>query len=40
LVKDTRTDFEVGNIEAVLDGAVEPFMEAYLRWKRATIDDE
>jgi peptide chain release factor 2 len=40
LVKDTRTDFEVGNIEAVLDGAVEPFMEAYLRWKRATVDDE
>jgi peptide chain release factor 2 len=35
LVKDTRTDFETGNVQGVLDGDVEPFMEAYLRWKRA-----
>ena len=35
LVKDTRTDFEVGNVQGVLDGDVEPFMEAFLRWKRA-----
>ena len=39
-MKDLRTDYEVGNIEAVLDGDVEQFMEAYLRWKRATVDDE
>jgi peptide chain release factor 2 len=35
LVKDTRTDFETGNVQAVLDGDLDPFMEAYLRWRRA-----
>ncbi len=32
LVKDHRTSFEVGNVQAVLDGDLEPFMEAFLRW--------
>lgn len=31
LVKDHRTDFETGNTQAVLDGALDPFIEAYLR---------
>ncbi|MCX6794429.1 MAG: peptide chain release factor 2 [Candidatus Falkowbacteria bacterium] len=31
-VKDHRTGYETSNIDAVLDGALEPFMEAYLRW--------
>ena len=31
LVKDHRTDFEVGNSQSVLDGALNGFMEAYLR---------
>lgn len=31
-IKDHRTSHETSNIEAVLDGALEPFMEAYLRW--------
>lgn len=31
LVKDHRTDFEMGNTQAVLDGALDPFIEAYLR---------
>lgn len=31
MVKDHRTEFEVGNIQAVLDGALDDFMEAYLR---------
>lgn len=35
MVKDLRTDFEVGNIQGVLDGDVMPFAEAYLRWRRA-----
>ena len=35
LVKDLRTDYEVGNIQGVLDGDLDGFMEAYLRWKRA-----
>jgi len=31
MVKDHRTSFEVGNAQAVLDGAVDPFIESYLR---------
>lgn len=30
LIKDHRTDFEVGNVEAVLDGDLDPFIEQYL----------
>ena len=32
LVKDHRTGLEVGNVQAVLDGDLEAFMEAFLRW--------
>jgi peptide chain release factor 2 len=37
LVKDTRTKMETGNIQAVMDGDIEPFIEEYLRfsWKAA-----
>ncbi len=31
MVKDHRTDFEMGNTEAVLDGDIDPFIESYLR---------
>lgn len=31
LVKDHRTDFEMGNAQAVLDGDIDHFIEAYLR---------
>jgi len=31
LVKDHRTDYEMGNTQAVLDGEIDPFIEAYLR---------
>ncbi|MEM8884527.1 MAG: peptide chain release factor 2, partial [Planctomycetota bacterium] len=31
LVKDVRTDTETGNIQAVLDGDLDAFMEAYLK---------
>jgi peptide chain release factor 2 len=31
LVKDHRTDHQTGNIEAVLDGELDPFIESYLR---------
>jgi peptide chain release factor 2 len=31
LVKDNRTGVEVGNVGAVLDGEIDPFIEAYLR---------
>jgi peptide chain release factor 2 len=35
MVKDLRTDHEVGNIQGVLDGDLMPFVESYLRWRRA-----
>ncbi len=35
MVKDLRTDVEVGNVQAVLDGDIDPFIEAYLQWRRA-----
>jgi peptide chain release factor 2 len=31
MVKDHRTDFEMGNTQAVLDGDLDGFMDAYLR---------
>ena len=34
-VKDDRTQHEEGNVAAVLDGALDPFMEAWLRDQRA-----
>jgi peptide chain release factor 2 len=34
MVKDLRTDHEVGNIQGVLDGDLMPFVESYLRWRR------
>jgi peptide chain release factor 2 len=33
MVKDLRTDYETGNTGAVLDGHLDDFMEAYLKWK-------
>lgn len=33
MVKDHRTDFEMGNTQAVLDGDLNGFMEAYLKLK-------
>jgi peptide chain release factor 2 len=31
MVKDHRTNYEVGNAQAVLDGRLDEFMEAYLK---------
>ncbi len=35
LVKDLRTDVEIGNVQGVLDGELGPFVDAYLQWRRA-----
>jgi peptide chain release factor 2 len=35
MVKDLRTEHETGNVEGVLNGDLDPFIEAYLRWQRA-----
>ncbi|MBN1617236.1 MAG: peptide chain release factor 2 [Spirochaetales bacterium] len=44
MVKDLRTRHETGNIQAVMDGDLDPFMEAYLNnsWKGLPLegDDE
>ncbi len=34
MVKDLRTDHEVGNIGGVLDGDLDGFMESWLRWRQ------
>jgi peptide chain release factor 2 len=33
MVKDLRTDHEVGNADRVLDGDIDDFIEAYLQWR-------
>ena len=38
MVKDLRSQHEDGNVDAVLGGEVEPFMEAFLRWDRARAE--
>jgi peptide chain release factor 2 len=38
LVKDERSGHETGNVTAVLDGDLDQFMEAWLRWRRAQAE--
>ncbi len=33
LIKDHRTSVEAGNVDAVLDGGLDPFIKAFLLWK-------
>jgi len=33
MVKDTRTSAETGNVDAVLDGDIDKFINEYLKWK-------
>jgi peptide chain release factor 2 len=35
MVKDLRTEYEVGNPSAVLDGDIDGFLEAGIRWRRS-----
>ena len=34
LVKDERTRYETGNVDAVLDGDLDAFIEAWLQWRK------
>lgn len=34
MVKDLRTEYETSDTEAVLDGKIDGFIEAYLKWKK------
>ncbi|MCU0579813.1 MAG: peptide chain release factor 2, partial [Desulfobacterota bacterium] len=34
LVKDHRTQTEIGNVDSVLDGNIDPFIEAFL-WAKS-----
>ena len=36
MVKDLRTEYEVGNTSAVFDGDIDGFIEAGIRWRRGT----
>ena len=40
MVKDLRTEYEVGNPSAVLDGDIDGFLEAGIRWRNRRDDDE
>ncbi|TWE09428.1 peptide chain release factor 2 [Rudaeicoccus suwonensis] len=39
MVKDLRTEYEVGNTSGVFDGDIDGFMEAGIRWKRSAERD-
>jgi peptide chain release factor 2 len=36
MVKDLRTEYETGNTSAVLDGEIDAFIEAGIRWRRGS----
>lgn len=40
MVKDHRTNAEVGNAQSVLDGNIDPFITAYLKWQAVSSGDE
>jgi peptide chain release factor 2 len=37
MVKDLRTDLEIGNVTGVLDGDLDPLIDSYLQWRRSTL---
>jgi peptide chain release factor 2 len=42
-VKDARTGYQVGNFQSVMDGRIQEFLDAYLRWRvgdgQVALDD-
>jgi peptide chain release factor 2 len=37
MVKDHRTNVEVGNVNGVLDGNIDPFIDGYLKWEASAL---
>jgi len=33
MIKDHRTGVEIGNVQSILDGGIDPLVEAYLKWR-------
>ncbi len=40
LVKDHRTNEEIGNVQSVLDGNIGPFISSYLKWLKLNENEE
>ena len=40
LVKDHRTNTEVANVDSVMDGNIDPFINAYLKWINTQPEEE
>jgi peptide chain release factor 2 len=39
-VKDARSGYKIGNPQALLDGKLDPFLQAYLRWKLQSANNK
>ena len=39
MVKDHRTNAEVSNVDGVMDGKIDPFINAYLKWINRTPEE-
>ena len=41
MVKDLRTRYESGNVQSVMDGNIDPFIESYLaaKWKGIPLNE-
>lgn len=37
MVKDHRTGETIGNIQSVMDGSIDPFIESFLRWSQGEV---
>jgi len=40
LVKDTRSGYETSNVDAVMDGEIEPMLKAYLMNEGSATENE
>lgn len=40
LVKDHRTNMEIANVDSVMDGNIDPFINAYLKWINTQPEDD